>query len=334
MSGKLAVVGPKPPYDEELRLWLENHIKQHPHLTPLVLARKDYVGMSRTAIDDYLKGIYFLPVKDGGKGVKDSKLETLIRAYRDRVEGTARHGFTNTFVNTRAWQQFQHACATAINENVIVVVYSKPGVGKSRCLNEFTVQKITTAAVYVLCSINVTVRYFAQKLARSIGLDDRPPTANLEDAIAEKLRRYPRPLFIDQANFLNERSLGTICHIWEIARVPIVLIGTTALYELFTTARTTEDIRAQLSSRVAMHYPLVELSVPEAKGIIQRALGEAATDHVCALIINATGGIHRHVDMILPRILELMDKYREKLTRGEVTMEIIINHAASRLVTG
>ncbi|HYX72152.1 MAG TPA: AAA family ATPase [Nitrososphaera sp.] len=334
MSQKLAVVGPPPLYDEELRLWLENHIKEHPHLTPLVLARKDYIGMSRTAIDDYLKGIYFLPVKDGGKGVKESKLETLIRAYRERVDGTARHGFTNTFVNTRAWQQFQHACTTAINESVIVVVYSKPGVGKSRCLNEFSVQKMTTAAVTVLCSANITVRYFVQKLARSLGLDDRPPTAKLEDNVAEKLKRNPRPLFIDQANYLNERSLGTICYIWEIARVPIVLIGTKDLYELFTTSRLTEDVRAQLSSRVAMHYPLVELAVPEAKGIIQRALGTVATDQVCAQIINATSGIHRHVDMILPRILELMEKYKEKLARGEVTIESLINHAASRLVTG
>jgi hypothetical protein len=38
--------------------------------------------------------------------------------------------------------------------------------------------------------------------------------------------------------------------------------------------------------------------------------------------------------MILPRILELMEKYKEKLARGEVTIESLINHAASRLVTG
>lgn len=334
MVAKLAVAGPPPPYDEELRLWLENHIEQHPHLTPLVLARKDYIGMSRTALESYLDCTYFLPKESGGLGVKESKLEKLIRAYRERVEGTTRHGLVNTFVNTRAWVQFQHACTTAMNENQIVVVYSKPGVGKSRCLNEFTVQKLTTSAVYVLCSMNITVRYFAQKLARSLGLDDRLPTAALEDSIADKLKRYPRPLFIDQANYLNERSLGTICYVWEIARVPIILIGTTALFELFTSARSTEDVRAQLSSRVAMHYPLVTLEVAEAKGVIRRALGEVATDQVCALIINATGGIHRHIDMILPRILELMEKYRDKLARGEETMERIINHAASRLMIG
>lgn len=334
MSSKLAVVGPPPLYDEELRLWLENHIKQHPHLTTLVLSRKDYIGMSRTALDSYLDATYFLPKEAGGLGVKDSKLEKLVRAYRERIEGTVRHGLVNSFVNTRAWQQFQHACTTAMNENQIVVVYSKPGVGKSRCLNEYTVQKLTTSAVYVLCSMNITVRYFAQKIARSLGLDDRLPTAALEDAIAEKLKRYPRPLFIDQANYLNERSLGTICYVWEIARVPIILIGTTALFEMFTSSRSTEDVRTQLSSRVAMHYPLVTLEIAEAKGVIRRALGDAATDHVCALIINATGGIHRHIDMILPRILELMEKYREKLARGEETMERIINHAASRLMIG
>ncbi|OLE52655.1 MAG: hypothetical protein AUG51_16930 [Acidobacteria bacterium 13_1_20CM_3_53_8] len=329
---KLKVAGAAPLWDEELRQWLEEHIRKYAHLTPLVLSRKEHIGISRTAIDDYLKGIYYLPKESGGKGVLSRKLEEQIRAYREKVEGTVRHGFTNSFVNTRSWQQFQHACATAINENVIVVVYSKPGVGKSRSLNEFSVSKMTTMPVMILCSANITTRYFIQKIARSLGLDDRLPSAHLEDSIAEKLKRSPRPLFIDQANYLNEKSLGTICYLWEIARVPIILMGTNDLYELFTTSRLTEDVRAQLSSRVAMHYPLIELSVAEAKGIIQRALGDVVTDRDCQQIINGTGGVHRHVDMALPRIRELMEKYAEKLAKGEVTMEDVINHAISRLM--
>jgi hypothetical protein len=85
-----------------------------------------------------------------------------------------------------------------------------------------------------------------------------PPESNallakLEDLVAEKLKRYPRPLFIGQANYLPERSLGTVCHVWEIARAPIVLVGTKELYNLFMNSRMTEDVRAQISSRVAMH---------------------------------------------------------------------------------
>ena len=36
---------------------------------------------------------------------------------------------------------------------------------------------------------------------------------------------------------------------------------------------------------------------------IKRGLGEEATDGMVAQVITITGGIHRHVDMIIPRIL-------------------------------
>lgn len=337
MKPKIQIAGEKPTmWDEELRLWLIDHIARHPHLTTAVLQREQHIGMSRTALDDYIKGTYFLP-KDGKPGVdpKRSKLENQVRAYRERVEGTVRHGYANTFVESRTWYQLQQACATAIQENVIVVVYGKPGVGKTRCLTEFCVRKMTNSPVSILCSTNITTRYFVQKIARALALDDRPPTARLEDSIAERLKRTPRPIFVDQANYLNEKALGTICYIWEIARVPVVLAGTKDLHELFITSRLTEDVRAQLSSRVAMHYPLAELTVEEATKILKRALGADATDENIAAIISVTGGIHRHVDMIIPRIIQLKESSnnQEKLKAGKITMLDIIQSAGRRLMT-
>jgi DNA transposition AAA+ family ATPase len=259
-------------------------------------------------------------------------LEEKIRAYREKVEGTERHGYTNTFLDTRSWMQFQHACKTAVEENVIVVVYAKPGVGKSRCLQEYSTAKMMTMPMMILCSANITTRYFVQKIARENGLDDRLPTAALEDKIADKLKRTPRPLFVDQANYLNEKGLGTICYLWEKARIPIVLIGTKDLFELFTTSRLTEDVRAQLSSRVAMHYPLMELSIEEVKTIVTRMLGEKATNEVIKQIYNTTNGIHRHVDMMLPRLSEIISKNETELKQGAVTIEALIERAGRRLM--
>lgn len=335
-DAKLHIVGEKNHGDEELRIWLENHVKQHPHLTTTVLSRSQYVGVSRTAIDAYLDGSYFLAKELGGAGVNpaNTKIEKQIRAYRERVEGTVRHGYANKFYETRSWLQLQQACETAITESVIVVVYGKPGVGKSRCLSEYATRKMTTAPIVVLCSANVTTRYFVQKLAVAVGLDEKPPTAKLEDSIAEKLKRNPRPIFVDQANYLSEKGLGTICHLWELARVPTVLVGTKDLFDLFNTSRMTEDVRAQLSSRVAMHFPLAELSLGEAKSIIQRALGEAATDEIVSKIVSSTGGVHRHIDMMLPRVLDLQQRNKSKLENGEISMLDIVDTASRRLMVG
>lgn len=336
MDKRLQVVGGKQGGDEELRRWLEGYIKDHPHLTTAVLSRTDHIGVSRTALDQYLEGTYFLPKSSGGAGVKPetSKVEKLIRAYREKVEGTVRHGWANSFVETRSWVQLQQACATAISENVIVVVYGAPGVGKTRCLTEFSTRKLTTAPVSVLCSANITTKHFVQKIARSLGLDERQPIARLEDAIAEKLKKNPRALIVDQANYLNEKSLGSVCYLWELARIPVVLVGTLDLFDLFNTSRLTQDVRAQISSRVAMHYPLAELSLTEVKSICKRALGDDATDETVSKIMNVTSGNHRHVDMIFPRINELKKRNADKLKTGEVSMVDIIETAGRRLMVG
>ncbi len=322
--------------DEELRRWLEDYLSAHQQHPTSVLSRAQFIGVSRSALDAYVRGRYFLSAAQGGEGINPatSNIEHAIRAYRERVEGTVRHGYANTFVETGAWRQLRQACEIAIRENVIVVIYGKPGVGKSRCLMEYAVREMKTAPLSVLCSRNITIRYFVQQLARGLNLDAQPVTAELEDMIAQKLMRYPRVICIDQANYLNERCLGTLCHLWEKAHVPVCMIGTRDLYELFTTSRMTEDVRAQLSSRVALHYMLSELTIEEVKGIVEQALGDDATAEMVAQIYNVTGAIHRHVDMILPRILDLKARNEEKLRTGEVKMREIVNIAGSRLMTG
>lgn len=335
-ENKLRIVGDKPLWDEELRSWLEQYIKEHPHHSTGILSRAQYIGIPRTILDEYLEGIFFLPKKSGGKGNnhKKSNVEESIRRFREEIEGSFRHNNGKNFIKTRTWVQIHTACSTAIRENAIVVVYGKPGIGKSRCLLEFKRRNTVTAPISVLCSRNITALYFVQRLAVKVGLSERAMTARLEDKVAEKLMRYPRPLFIDQANYLGEQSLGTICYIWEVTNVPIVLAGTKSLYDIFTTSQLTEDVRAQLSSRIAIHYPLAELLLSEAKPIIYQALGEDTTDEIVAQIYNITGGIHRLLNMIFPRILELMKLNAKELASGEVKLSELIARAGSRLMVG
>jgi DNA transposition AAA+ family ATPase len=335
---KLQVVGETSPLgNEELRLWLKSHIEQHPHLTTLVLSRRDQTGVSRTALDQYIAGTYFRPVANGGQGVnpKESLIEQKIEKYRDRVEGTERHGFAKGgFMKTGAWFQVQHAYETAMDENAIVVIYGSPGCGKTHCTLQYSVSNLQTAMIKIVCSRNITLRYFVQRLAQELGIDDRTPTARLEDMIAEKLRRSPRVISIDQANYLNEQCLGTVCYVWEIARIPIVLLGTKDLYDLFMTSRLTEDVRKQLSSRVAMHYPLDALNETEVKTFLCKALGDLATDQLVADVMRATGGIFRHLDKMLPRIAKLAKKNADKIKAGdEAIIARIVMEAASRLMT-
>ena len=161
--------------------------------------------------------------------------------------------------------------------------------------------------ILVLCSRNTTPWSFGRVLAKEIGLEPRGNINlhTLEIELARKLMWLPRPIFVDQANYLQERSLGTLCFLWEKRRVPIVLVGTKTLFENFYQSKLTEDVRGQLTSRIALHYLLPELTKVETKAILRHALGEEASDEMVEQIHQVTGGNFRSVDMIIPGILSL-----------------------------
>lgn len=333
-SNKLRIAGSKPRWDEELRSWLEGYIKGHPHQSTEVLSRSQYIGVPRAILDEYLDGTYFLPKKSGGRGNSAGKsgVEESVRRFREKIEGTARHNYAKNFLETRTWIQVQTACDTAIKWNAIVLIYGVPGVGKTRCLFEYARRSMITAPVQVLCSPSITPLYFTQRLASRLGLSEKAAAARLEDNVAERLRRTPRPLFIDQANFLSEKALGTICYVWEVACIPIVLTGTKSLYDLFTTSRLTEDVRTQLSSRIAMHYSLSGLMLAEAKAFIQWRLGEHATDEAVAQIYNITGGLPRYIETLIKNLLDLIARNLNELRSSEVTLSELIAKAGSKLI--
>lgn len=334
-SQKLKTVGPALG-DEELRQWLQQYMEKNPHLTTWVLSQQEHTGISRTALDDILEGIYFLPIESGGKGVspKRSDIEKRIRAYREKVEGVTSDNGSIGFMNTVAYQRLCAAWDLAVNEKVITVAYSNPGDGKTFPLQKLLIQRMTSRPISILCSRNITVRYFAQLLAKAVDISKHHIIPELEDMVAEKLTKSPRGIVVDQANYLTERSLGTVCHIWERARVPIMLVGTQDLYDLFTTSDMTQDVRAQLTSRVAMHCPLSKLTLTEAKTLLKRVMGQDATDANVAKILEVTGGSFRSMKFIIPQIqrLKAMPKNAEELKGGKKTMEDIIVAAGSRLM--
>jgi DNA transposition AAA+ family ATPase len=325
--------------DEELRQWLEQHVEklknvaiesdEEPTSVMAILQRKDHIGYSKTALESYLLGTYFLSKEQNGFGVQAKKIEKAVRAYRDRTDGTFRDGYDSHFLKTRTWNQVQHAFKTAITEKAIVLVYGEPGIGKSRCLQEYKVTKLSTMPIVVLCSANITARYFVQKIAREVGVSDHFSTAALEDKIIEKARANNRVLIVDQGNYLPVKGLGTICYFWENTGTPTVLFGTQDLHDTFWSSDLTEDVRRQLSSRIRMQYPLFKLDVSELKAIVGRTLPQL-DDKALAHIFNITGGNFRHLGFLLPEI-----KHHISLQNGNISdMPSLITNAAKRLFVG
>lgn len=78
------------------------------------------------------------------------------------------------------------------DENIIILVYGKPGLGKSVALTEFARRELATAPIIIRCSRNITWKVFLEMLAASIGLDPHSTGARLENMIAEKLSRLKK----------------------------------------------------------------------------------------------------------------------------------------------
>lgn len=211
-SEMITELNPYPNGDENLRRWLADYLASHTEHTTAVLARADYIGISRRALEAYLSGRYFLPREQGGEGGNpaNSRLEGAIRAFRSRVQSLEQHGYLGSFIETAAWKYLQHACDTAINENAIVVIYGRPGVGKTRCLMEYVSRRMSALPISIMCSPNTTPFSFVKRLAHLVGATARQQTHLTEEEIIGKLQRAPKPLFIDQANYLDEQSLGTL----------------------------------------------------------------------------------------------------------------------------
>jgi site-specific recombinase XerD len=104
-------------------------------------------------------------------------------------------------------------------------------------------------------------------------------------------------------------------------RPRLVLAGTRQLFEKFYQSKLTEEVRGQLTSRIALHYLLPELTQDETKAVLRHAFGSDVTDEMIEHIHQVTGENFRGVDMIIPRILELKECNRQKLDDGTVKMK-------------
>jgi DNA transposition AAA+ family ATPase len=293
-QARLQVVPEQAAWDENLRLWLVNYLKET-GMSTTEFARG--AGGSRTLWDDYVKCMYFGrpdPKNDNKIRTTDnSKVEPMLRAYRRRVEGP-NSGNRTEFAKTTAATQLWAALRTAVEENAITMAYGNWGVGKTRCTNEFVYKKLKQPAVHIICSPNATTRHFLKLIAKQLGFQKSALAVSipdLEELIIHFLKSHPRVLVIDQANYLPLKALGSVFYIWEMSGAPVTLVGTQTLYDNFFNPKLTSDERGQLATRVALVYPLTGLDVATVKTICHRVLGEkVATDALVKAIWEKVGG--------------------------------------------
>lgn len=338
---KIRPMGDSRPWDEELRAWLEAYMSAHPHLTPDRLASSDYLSrrepVSPALITQYVQGKYFLPKELGGQGVRwtpENKIERVVRAFRQDVESELYLPAAQRFEETDTWRRVQYACDLALREGCIVVIYGHYGVGKSRSLAEFCDRHMRSRPVSVLCSGVTTARSLTATLAERMRVSPRGSLAQVLDRTAERFRSLRRPLFVDQANYLDRRAISCITHIWEVAKpLGVVLAGTPTLYDTLVSpsALGTSDERGQLTSRIRFLLPVGGLSVEEVHRIVAPRM-EGWSERDSQILHEVVGGNHRRLAMCLNDLAALWARHRSAVQAGRYTPRQIIERATDRLL--
>lgn len=128
-----------------------------------------------------------------------------------------------------------------------MIVPAAPGLGKTRTMQYFAVQK---NAVYVRAKVNWTARWMLEEMAAELGLDGGGTTKTLFASVLGALVQTGRPIVVDEArNLLHDTKLfETLRDLSDVSENPVVLSGEDFVLKRLTTRY--PQIKSRLSEIV------------------------------------------------------------------------------------
>jgi DNA transposition AAA+ family ATPase len=124
-----------------------------------------------------------------------------------------------------AFDAYQHLSEAALNNTPSIAMFTgQAGLGKTTAGSYLFVQ---ADGILVRCLKSDTLGTFLERLSQELGLDQRARKADMLKFIVHELAVTGKPLFIDECDYIAERQdvLETIRDIYDLANVPIILIG-------------------------------------------------------------------------------------------------------------
>lgn len=165
----------------------------------------------------------------------------------------------------------------------------------------------TTAGAWLFCQADGilvrclkadTLGTFLERLATDLGLDKRQRQADMIEFIVQELALAGKPLFIDEADYLAEKFkvLETIRDIYDLANIPIILIGYAEL------PRKLKRL-PQLDSRISQHVEFEPADFDDTKTMATELLENCSIeDDLIQQILNESKGNFRRIAVALSHI--------------------------------
>lgn len=281
----------------DARTWAEAYRKQAV-LTKAAMAER--IGYSRSAYARWEEGSY-----DGDP----EPIAAAVRTLRDKEEGPGGLSVVVGFRETRTAAVVFRAVELARRGEMMILI-GESGVGKTQALREARARAIRArepVPVYIEGTVFTSGYALVQTLAREIGLDTRANPDTLLRSIADKLRRTPQVLILDEAHYAATRAIEALRQIRDMSGVGLVLAGTST----FAGIPFGQLASSELLSRLLEHRPELEQVVSratiwelpgvtgdEVEAIARDVLGPCTADGTERLLARAGESIRRMVRLV------------------------------------
>jgi DNA transposition AAA+ family ATPase len=255
-------------------------------------------GLSRSVVSQYLAGKY------DHDGDADAAIEAWIVTAQGGVE--ALH-----FVETKNTRLVWEACKFAIEERRIVLVVSRPGLGKTIALNEFQ-RRAFGAREEVLnyhVAPTITPGSLARVMAKRFEITTSATTHDTIEMIVDRLKRKPATLLFDEANRLRVPSLEVIRYIHDRRRVPVVLVGSMELVRTLMDASGRYRELEQLQSRIALKVQLSPMHLEETTKYLEHHFQDLVSE-VARCFHDVCKGIFRDLANAVYLVKRILKKSR------------------------
>lgn len=153
------------------------------------------------------------------------------------------------------------------------ILYGRPGEGKTTAIAYAVTQ---TRAIYLRANVTLTVTTLLELLCQELMVTPSRARARMLAAIGQELAMDPRPILVDEADYVCRPSrasrdmLDVLRDVYDLARVPVLLVGLPddEMVRLLRPAQ--EGALARFSRRITERIPFDGLHLVDA----QRVAGE------------------------------------------------------------
>lgn len=260
-------------------------------LSQAELARS--IGSSPAVISQILKGDY----KGDSEKIKVKALNFL-KGYEESDK-------KEVWVETAHTKAARFVITKAIKNRRIGLIYGDSGVGKTQICKRLYGE--TGNGIFIEADAAITGRSLLFKLTTSLRVQGRRSLSDTLEVICQALKSSSRVIFIDEAEYLDAKTLELVRRVNDWTETPVILSGTHDLMRVLRKHR-------QLASRIRWAWEMKPLGKKDVFNYLNSC---GTADEKCAELVHArTRGNFRDVESIASDACELCEG-------GKFSMEVI-----------